>query len=78
MDTTPAAVMDVELELDPEWIKVRAWWQTQLEKAGVGTFTAYRLALIPNLDYRKAVRMKELGMSDDLILDQFLDYGEEE
>ena len=60
--------LEVEIEIDPEF----EWRQEQLERH-FPRFVAFRLAMTGK-DWHKAVRMKNLGFSDDAILDEFLDY----
>lgn len=65
--------MDVELELEPEWEKVRRWREQQLRDAGLDEFTAFRLALIPDLDLHKLVGYVRKGVPADVLIDMFID-----
>lgn len=68
----PEPEFEVEVELDLEQVALRHWREDRLVEGGLGTVAALRLSFAA-VDYRQAVRMKELGMSDDQILDQLLD-----
>lgn len=61
--------------LDPEWVKERRFKQEQYERAGVGDFTAFRLALIPRseLDWHKVVEHARAGASDEILTQLYLD-----
>lgn len=69
----PAEELEQELQLDAEQIQVRQWVEQQIVGAGVGAVTAMRLSYLPTVDYRRVAHLKELGMSDDAILDEYLD-----
>jgi hypothetical protein len=59
--------LDVVLELDAAF----EWRLEQLERH-FPRFVAFRLAMTEG-DWHKAVRMKNLGFTDDQILNEFLD-----
>ncbi len=68
----PAEELEAVLELDEEGIRLRQWRERQMVTGGIGEFAAMRLSFA-GTDYRRAVHLHDLGMSDDLILDQLLD-----
>lgn len=65
--------IEVEVSFDPEWTRVRRWREKQLEAGGFSEFTAFRLAMLPDLDYRKAVRMLKGGATELQITDLLVD-----
>ena len=70
----PPPEVEVELGLDPEWVKVRRWREKQYLVAGIEDFVAFRLALVPDVDWHKVVAAKAAGLSDHALIDLFLDY----
>ena len=63
-----------ELELDEEWVEVRRMRQRRMLDAGISEFAAFRIAMLPDHEaWRKAVRMREGGATDDFIVDQLID-----
>lgn len=69
---SPADDLEATIELDEDGIRLRRWRERQMVQAGIGDFAAMRLSFA-GVDYRRAAHLHELGMSDDLILDQLLD-----
>ncbi len=65
--------LTVELELDSEWARVRTMRERAFMAAGIDEFSSYRLALVPELDWHRIVRLKQAGASDQSLLDIFLD-----
>jgi predicted MarR family transcription regulator len=65
--------VEIELELDPEWEKVRRWRVDCLTAAGVSDFTAFRLSLIPDLDLHRALELVEKGAPDEFLINEFID-----
>lgn len=62
-----------ELDIDSEQARIRRWREERLMEAGVAEFPAFRLAMVQSLDYRKVVKLKRAGASDEWLLDEFLD-----
>lgn len=69
----PAAEWEIELQLDEEWLRVRKWRETQLVAGGFSDFGAFRLALLPGLDYHKALAMLAGGATETQVLDLLID-----
>lgn len=65
----PLAEWEVELEQDAEWLKVRKWREKQLTDAGFSEFTAFRLALVPGLDYPTAIDYLNRGATELQVAD---------
>lgn len=63
----------IELEIDSEWERVRRFRETQYVRAGIGEFVAFRLAMVPDIDWHKVVRQAEAGVTDDRLVDLYLD-----
>lgn len=66
-------VNELEVEIDPEWAKVRRFREQQYERAGIGEFTAFRLALIHDLDWHRVVQQANAGASDEILSKLYLD-----
>ena len=64
--------LEIELEMDEEWMKVRAFRQEQFEKAGISDFTSFRLALDPEVNWHKVIDAFKAGLSEDALVDVFL------
>lgn len=62
-----------EIEVDPEEVRVRLWREKQLRKAGVEDFAAFRLSMVFDADLHKLVEMKEHGVTDEFLIDMFID-----
>lgn len=62
-----------EIEVDPEELAVRRWREKQLRKAGVDDFAAFRLSMAFDADLHRLVEMKERGVTDDFLIDMFID-----
>jgi hypothetical protein len=64
-----------EIELDHEGIKERKWRERQYLRAGIGEFPAFRLSLLAahELDWQHVVAHKQRGISDDQLIDLYLD-----
>jgi hypothetical protein len=65
--------LEVELLVDPDWVKMRRWREEQYRKVGITDFTGFRLALIPDLDWHKVVAAAEAGATDEMLVDLFID-----
>lgn len=64
----PDPEVEVEVEVDAEY----RWRLEQLEHAGFEHFAAFRIACSGG-DYRKAIRMRESGCPERLIVNEFVD-----
>ena len=64
----PEPEVEVEVEVDP----VFSWRVERLQREGFPRFVAFRLAMSGG-DYRKMVRMRKRGATDDQILNEFTD-----
>lgn len=62
-----------DVEIDTEWMRVRRFRAEEYEKAGIHPFAAFRLALVPDLDWHKVVVAKKAGLDDDALIDLFID-----
>jgi hypothetical protein len=62
-----------ELEVDGEWMAVRKFRELQYTNAGIDEFVAFRLSMVPDLDWHTVVSAKEKGASDDALVDLFID-----
>lgn len=71
-NTTNEPVDDTEPEPDRATVQLRGWIEDQLRRAGVGDSAALVLSGVRGLDYRRVAHWKQLGMTDDEILDQYL------
>lgn len=72
-ETGKPTEVDVEVEIAPEWTRVRRWREEQLVKVGVGEFVAFRLAMALDVDLHRLVDAKKNGASDDTLIDLYLD-----
>ena len=61
------------IEIDSEWVRVRDMRERNYVKAGIDPFVAFRLALIPDLDWHKVVVAKERGATDAALVDLYID-----
>lgn len=68
----PEPEPEYTIELDVDGIRLRQWREQQMIESGIGEFAAMRLSFA-SVDYRRAAHLKELGMTDDAILDHLLD-----
>ena len=64
--------LEFTIELDEDAIRLRQWIEQQMLAGRIGTVAAMRLSYAA-ADYRRATHLKELGFTDDAILDQMLD-----
>ena len=66
-------MVNVAVEFEDEQTRVRRWRQECLEAAGFGEFTAFRLAMRLDVDYRKAIDMLRGGASEAQVTDLLID-----
>ena len=65
-----------EIEVDPKLVAERRFRERQYTAAGIGEFTAFRLAMRPSheLDWHRVVERKQRqGLTDDQLTDLYLD-----
>lgn len=53
--------------------EVWQWREKQYVAAGIEDFVAFRLALVPNIDWHQVVRAKQNGASDERLLQLYLE-----
>lgn len=64
---------EIEIEIDGELAKERRWREKQYMSAGIGEFVAFRLAMVPQLDWHRVVEIKKRGATDEGLIAAFLD-----
>ena len=69
----PEPEWEFELNIDPDWLRVRNWRRDMLEAGGFSEFTAYRIALRFDVEYRAAIEMLEGGATELQVTDLLID-----